>query len=583
MDTSAIEERGVTLITMQLNYTNKIKSFIEKHDKKPLWDGDIFIYSTEKFTNNNLIGRLHTQVKTNNVSKYTEYINIDQIALDKYSSESGIVYFNVQINRDKHRIYYSILTKLELERYKKQKGKKAKVRLYILPEGNNNKIYNIFKDAVISIKDNSKTLDNVLSFNDSLIKYPGGSIKFSIKMPLNASDNEILKCVNDQNPYIYYKPPGIDDYFVVDKFGENFEFNLLENKKIKISIDNEIIFKSAIRKQSISETTILFGKYLKFVYKNDKLNLGYSINGTLEDRIKTLSVANKIINNQKISINDVEVQLGQINIPEDNKNNVALTLQIYKMIDKCLSHLSIKKEINFELLDINQINQFNILYNALFNKKPIKCNDKYQNWIPLNICDIRIILYQELIDDETAYVYNFFDSNKNIVKFYEDKQISSYLIIAKQFPRENMLKLFDNINYMTMKKEVCNKEINDDRYPSVCNQLVLALIDYYDYCLDEESLNTALEILMFIENNYNSMFSNYLLINKYQIYYRLKQLKENDIMIITKLKNESDNNITKFACSLILNNKNDSIYFYNILTREEKEFINNLPIIHLYK
>ena len=63
------EELAASKVKDYINYTNKLSPYITENDKTPLWDGHIFIYKNTIHSNNNLIGRVSTQIKGKRVKK----------------------------------------------------------------------------------------------------------------------------------------------------------------------------------------------------------------------------------------------------------------------------------------------------------------------------------------------------------------------------------------------------------------------------------------------------------------------------------------------------------------------------------
>ncbi len=95
---------------------------IEENDKTPIWDGDIYVYSSNAICNDNLIGRYPLQVKGTEVDHFTEtaHFPIRVNDLRKFAQEGGCVFFVVQeiwdeVNEETQtKIFYKFLDKTRL-------------------------------------------------------------------------------------------------------------------------------------------------------------------------------------------------------------------------------------------------------------------------------------------------------------------------------------------------------------------------------------------------------------------------------------------------------------------------------------
>ena len=91
---------------------------IEKNDKRPFWDGEVFIYKSNDWRNINFIGKVQVQVKgkaarTKDLLKSEISFSPREVNLLNYEKNSGVIYFVVLIdkeNNEHRKIYYNELT-----------------------------------------------------------------------------------------------------------------------------------------------------------------------------------------------------------------------------------------------------------------------------------------------------------------------------------------------------------------------------------------------------------------------------------------------------------------------------------------
>ena len=58
-----IEEWGADAVKAAISKTDTLHAFIDKNDKRPFWDGEVFIYKSNDWRNINFIGKVQVQVK----------------------------------------------------------------------------------------------------------------------------------------------------------------------------------------------------------------------------------------------------------------------------------------------------------------------------------------------------------------------------------------------------------------------------------------------------------------------------------------------------------------------------------------
>lgn len=133
MDKIVIETEATSAFKTVIRRNPYLSPYIDENDKTPVWDGHVYVYSTDNALRNNqtLLGRVPTQIKGHNTSngfpKEITY-RINKSDLISYQSEGGIVFIVVYINDEFiSQIYYEQLLGLDIERLKaKMKNQKSK-------------------------------------------------------------------------------------------------------------------------------------------------------------------------------------------------------------------------------------------------------------------------------------------------------------------------------------------------------------------------------------------------------------------------------------------------------------------------
>ena len=105
------------------------------------------------------------------------------------------------------------------------------------------------------------------------------------------------------------------------------------------------------------------------------------------------------------------------------------------------------------------------------------------------------------------------------------------------------------------------------------------MINYYDKTKDIPALMSAKKIAMWLIENDDS---DYLKINLYQINKRLnKQLTDNEIEDLLRIKNNTEDNLIKCAICILLESKIEFNKIFGKLNDEEKKRFESFPIYSL--
>lgn len=72
MDNVDIERKAVRAVGDYIDSCPQMRSYIADNDRTPIWDGDIFVYSSDDKTNASFYGRVPVQVKGTKVTKFSE-------------------------------------------------------------------------------------------------------------------------------------------------------------------------------------------------------------------------------------------------------------------------------------------------------------------------------------------------------------------------------------------------------------------------------------------------------------------------------------------------------------------------------
>jgi hypothetical protein len=359
MDNSDIERRAIKAVE-SLEDTGRITTYLNKGDKEPIWDGNLYFYRTlNNKSNENMIGKIPTQIKGREVKNFSNKdisysLKIDHLL--KYKDDGGIVFFVVEIIQEGgFKIFCKSLLPLDID-----------------------KILNNKKIDKKTIKVYFKPLENPVSFFENfLLNKPkqGGEARLKI----NEADSilrfatihsatlyEDFSRIMLDEAYLYGKLKQVKGIIPIDKLrmldlledDENLKekldvrkiSGLAEDSKITISIPiNGLQISFTNTKKEIQSIILITNTFLnKTLHETDKMSQRVrfivGVNSIKTDIIieKSNNFSIKIIIEDKIIITIIN---GEINFKISNFENIHSFLK--KLIEsydkKILNNISFKK------------------------------------------------------------------------------------------------------------------------------------------------------------------------------------------------------------------------------------------------
>lgn len=135
MDTGKIERAAVRAVEDYIDKCPKLEPNINKNDKTPFWDGDLYVYKDEQKGNkkDNFHGRVPVQVKgrSDNSTNFT----ISRVDAEAYMNDGGCLYFKVLVKDDySTKILFALLFKNTLKNLLQDYGDCIKIQLEEVPQ-----------------------------------------------------------------------------------------------------------------------------------------------------------------------------------------------------------------------------------------------------------------------------------------------------------------------------------------------------------------------------------------------------------------------------------------------------------------
>lgn len=581
MVNSQIESSAAGSVKAILNDTGYIDaSNIKERDKFPVWDGDILVYSSKEHWNNETIRyKIPVQVKgtKNKIDKTLKY-RVKMNDLYHYYNDGGVLYFVVQVdtkNSLNNKIFYRDLLPYQIDdiRNGKENQEKCYMDLKEFPKTHCNIMDLIHRFYFESMQQRPYTLNNTITISNPdniFIPTPKSQdFQYIKNYLLNYSGTGYVMLTNGF-PYPY---KGIEkgDIRCVEK-----------EKKVDIIIGDKTYKLDCLIEEKYNETQVIINKKVQFLYQEDeKVDVTLLTHSNLCTHLKNIEFLLDLAVHKAYTVNGITYNFigNRQNIIDLKKSYI-----FYKRIQKAMDVVGVCSPFTLQEFSPQDIQYANILIDAFSKHKFVSLKTDIDCFIlPLKICGSVIICaafkqpngqYKlEVIRENTpASVTN--DSGKSI-------PVSPYMIL-KRDSLQNVINLDFNAFLPDIQKYGTNIE-----YIKVVNNFALELLSAYDASKEEILLNTAYNIIQWLDSiNFDTDIETSIIhhLNLLQCKVR-KQLKltKKDKDYLRNIYKNSDETTFKFGACVILQEKDTAEEYFKQLPLDSQEKLIGVPIYTLWK
>lgn len=573
------------------NAINKLKTLITKSEylaaenveyrgTTPCYDGDIVLFNNANQTKNGGTSTARIQVKGKVVTKFREKLVYNKLQLndlETYKNDNGVIFFvvamrNVVNDIEKDVVVYcKTLFGNELVEILEHKQKTFSISLRKVNNGN--ELLEIVRYFVVNrnpmtyplirLENNyEKKIDKFIVNNIHIGKY---SAKFTEFTTLNVEIDDVVRTVDFTFDHMKLSK---DIILKID--GREYNSNI--NYKIsKIDIENQ--------------TTIASGIMIKI--RRNSINLNFKLKQEYDfyNSFLISKVFQTLRNKKQVEINGEPLTLLEINkINEDLDfvNVVNTIIDIYQELELLgISMNEMKlKTISTEL---NVVKSFLKLFhsnNSNFNRLSVSGSNLYFT----KVFD-KIFLVKKEVDGDLNQFFSLpfinedHDLSLNLIKNEVQINLPMIMSIKDWTSNDNRFDPINLSNFYFDKGIIVKNLIEKIDHDNLIfyNDFALCLINGYDKNNDKLSLEIAGIIF---SNIVNMSPTTLFFINHQQTLLRLNSSIDNSA--ISKIENETNDDIIKFACFIILGEFNLSLMLYQRLNEIELKTLKDTPIMNLF-
>lgn len=549
---------GTSAINTTFTLLGYCRPYVNTADKKPIWDGELFVYKTSKdFSKNNLDFVLPLQVKTTyynkrnfpKQAKHKVYIS----ELKAYLEDRGVLFLNVLVNNEGgNQIYCGYLTKSEIKKYIAKAKKHDSITIYFqrLPRS-----FKPFYDELYTLhlqrQLNSISVDELKNLKNA--KY-----KFSVRhIP---ADSDIIMHIANNPVDVLVECDGFSDPFYLGDCRAYLQFS--EFIETPISVDGVIYFNGFSKTPQKDGYLIKIGASTSFNILPDanikgKYNFNVSVTVPQEGTIKD------ILHELKFVISSFEK--GGFSIgkswhsypPLTQNNSDALevwkkSLNFWQDVSTLFETLGIEEELAIKNLDDKTLRDLQTLVDAFVYDKRVIGAEHDSQTVTFSIGNINILVFAEHIEGRYFKLRDIF-SHLLVSTGSNDKKviISPYMI-----PYMSILeKTPDNIPINRIRTSYDGLLRLNPNIQDFAIENLLAMLIAFDRTNRKIHLRAASILAQWlIDNNSDKKLINIHKLNLFQTILRERSFNEDELEELADIAVEAKDKSLRVAANALLGN-----------------------------
>ncbi|RGI19739.1 hypothetical protein DXC84_07485 [Ruminococcus sp. TF08-4] len=583
MNSIKIEMGAVLALKNVIQLNDLMKEYINDNDKEPSWDGFIYLYKSDDMKAENIKYRIPVQVKGKNqenlLKKQRISYPVEYKHLRNYYKDGGAFYVVVAISDDRRKttIFYNALTTVKLNALLKNSEKKK-------PDQTKNVVLERLKN------DDDKLLFKVLSqfgFDREQQGSGEGEIiekvinidvinkvdSIRVTSYLTTNEEEILKMVSSGELCLYGYRSDVDMWFPFD-LEQQKDMRLKKVLQIDktLGIDRQVYYNNYLVEREYSKDPIIrVSENLTIDLLGGKLN--FNMHGNIKSLKRDVDFLYAILNGNTFWMDNKQVsEYTDVKLPADLKANMEMITDFYNALEE-IEFSCDKRTDEFNENNWKAVTKLINVYHRKIKLKEDNKSEWYIWWWDEKIIPILIVKDE---NDKTQIV-NWIGKEGYAVFTERETGGQSRLPKGLLFKRDIWERLYD------VDEEILLRDIEKSDYSErTLNDLYMFFVEIlaaYDITRNEKYFDMAQllsdKLLQVDENN------EYGIINKLQLLKRKRELSEDEISVLEKLEESTNDSMVRSAVNILLENKHNAKKLVNQLSEEDQATFKQFPIYNL--
>lgn len=446
LDSDDIEGMAIRQIETFFERSSMVKTYLEKTDKGPFWDGYLHIYKNATKTNENFIGAIKVQSKGKTVASFAKdkfSYPIRRVDLEAYKKE-GTLYFVTQITETGKKLFYRELTPSLISNIlRAHKGvEKPSVLMYVVPDDLKlveQRLYVFKKDCekqITAVTTNAKaySMEELAS---------RGIKKFTFTVPYKPVTETSLAEYLSSNEVYLYADIDPDHHTIVPIGGAPVRMNFIKSVEEDVSVGGKVYYHEYKNELTRDSIIIHIGDIVDITFPKDndlkKAKIHYHKKATcLQGIIKEAEFILDICKNGSLKIGTQTVYVRDKKGPRLYEE----MLPRWKELDAVLNMLGLQTDIDMENLSDEDGHKLDILVEMVGKGKRVKLEGLGSCIVKFEVSNIYILLWCHADESDGCMMGNFFDGTSVKCKFTEGQylpsSIFSYLTIEQWSKVDNI-------------------------------------------------------------------------------------------------------------------------------------------------
>ena len=587
---STIESASINKLQDALIRTEVVEADIPTNDKTPSWDGELRLYKSpdQLGKKDHLLGRIPVQVKGKLVKRLSgnrASFSAEVSDLKNYLNDTGVLFFLVQIvDFDKYKIYYAALHRFDLRRLISEAGdqKSKTIKLEQFPNKHKEGMLQVLHAFLLNKEKQGILLPDVSSLGDTQNTCTEWE-KFEVAIPAIgvSSAEDIFEQFLSHPQYVYGKPKNLEARFPIGKIHPD---QIVITKDMPIKVDGQVLFRDidTVRCRG-GHRELHIGREIMITFSQERLHYNYTPCGTLNEQIASMTFMVALATGRKVSIGDYELpQFNPSKLKEQTVQEMKDRLQHLHKTRDVLNQLHVTKDLNYGDLSSSDLGNVECLIAGIVEKKPVPLSVNGQGGFGvLRIGNLALLLVHKKSSSGNGYlISDFFESDGVVLAQPEDMggpkiSVSPYIVMtADDFKRA------DNANLTSILPSIKKYPFNEI-YGDRINQFVLELLKLYDNSGTMETLDIAVQLLDYLQENNPDQYPLYQ-INRMQTEKRRRALTNEENRQLMDIKESAKSIEFKLAASILLESFYEAQVLFEQLAPYAQNKFEEYPIMHLW-
>ena len=585
-DSKAIEDKAVNEVIRYFEDSKIVATYITNNDKEPFFDGHLYLYGGGIRDNVHYTGRVAAQVKGKDLGEFKDgafSYPIEMTDLKAYLHE-GIAYFVVQEVKKKKKLYYKLLTPVELRSLIKDKEGQKSVSVR-LKQAYDRDLRKVEVDLLQFERDCKKQVSYADAPTFDFKEWEKlGIHQFSIDLTVRDKKMSFLQAVTTKPVYLYADMPG----------GAKIP---LGDGPANIALMREV-------EQPVIVGERKFYDKIKSIIENGMLTIkvGDSFSITLDPSGITKRASVNIKRGAKMLKDAItesefllalkekkEIHIGTLTlaIPFPDDNDVTKGIEVYlaawHKLNDVLDKMHCNKDLDMSMVKKKDEKTIDIIIDTVGEGNELSLKNATIGINNIHLGNLNLWLFVYKSENGKYVVKDFFDHSIGYKAVYKYPEGTLNESIYSWFDREKLLEC-DNFPYSDV---IPSYEALKNENPHVYergNFFLLELIAAYDRTTDEVKkavmYKAALEVNEWLNNNDAPESKTVHLLNRYQIIKRSPGLNEEQKAELKKIQmeNAGDAQIA-YGASLLLGDKPATDYHWKRIDKKtQKVYKERMPI-----